>query len=231
MGNESSVAPRGDSAFCGDATRSCGLRDTSSMTASRVLTMNSMSSRPMHRGGLIRITLLCWPPLPTSRPYERQRSMTSAVSSAAGSRVRRSRTSSMPTKRPTPRTSPMIWCLRLSSSSLGMRRRLISRALRCRPSASMMSSTAVPAAHATGFPPLVLKYCTPSKASAISRRHTTAPSGKPLPMGLPSTRMSGTTPCASKAQKCVPQRPKPVCTSSAMTMPPAWRMWAYALRR
>ena len=50
---------------------------------------------------------------------------------------------------------------------------------------------------------------------------TTAPSGRPLPIGLPSTTMSGTTPCVSKPQKCVPSRPKPICTSSAMQTPPA----------
>ena len=65
-----------------------------------------------------------------------------------------------------------------------------------------------------------------AKASAIARVVSTAPRGKPLPMGLPSTTMSGTTPWVSKPQKCVPSRPKPTCTSSAMQTPPAARTWA-----
>ena len=43
--------------------------------------------------------------------------------------------------------------------------------------------------------------------------------------------MSGTTSWASKAQKCVPRRPKPVCTSSAMQTPPAARTRAYTSAR
>jgi len=40
---------------------------------------------------------------------------------------------------------------------------------------------------------------------------------------LAMVTMSGTTPWFSKPQKCVPVRPKPVCTSSAMHRPPASR--------
>jgi len=83
-------------------------------------------------------------------------------------------------------------------------------------SSSTTSSTARPAAHETGFPPKVLKNSMPlSKAAAISRVVTTAPSGKPLPIGFPSTTMSGTTPCASKPRSA-PQPAEAVCTSSAM---------------
>ena len=50
---------------------------------------------------------------------------------------------------------------------------------------------------------------------------TTAPSGKPLPIGLPMVTISGTTLWVSNPQKCVPTRPKPTWTSSAMHSPPA----------
>ena len=90
----------------------------------------------------------------------------------------------------------------------------------------MTSSTASPAAQATGLPPKVLKNSMPlANESAIASVVTTAASGKPLPIGLPRTTMSGTTPWVSKPQKCVPSRPKPTCTSSAMQTPPAARTW------
>ena len=55
---------------------------------------------------------------------------------------------------------------------------------------------------ATGLPPKVEKNSMPlSKEAAISGVVTTAASGWPLPMGLPSTTMSGTTPWVSKPQK------------------------------
>ena len=54
--------------------------------------------------------------------------------------------------------------------------------------------THTPAAQDTGLPPAVLKYWQSSKDLAICRLTTTAASGKPLPMGLPSVTMSGTTP-------------------------------------
>ena len=59
-------------------------------------------------------------------------------------------------------------------------------------------------AQETGLPPKVLKYSIPvSNERAIAGVVTTAPSGWPLPIGLPSVTMSGTTPWVSKAQKCV----------------------------
>ena len=56
----------------------------------------------------------------------------------------------------------------------------------------MTSRTAVPTVADTGLPPNVLKYSIPlAKASAIARVVTTAPSGWPLPSGLPIVTMSG----------------------------------------
>jgi len=89
-----------------------------------------------------------------------------------------------------------------------------------------------PTAADTGLPPNVLKNSMPlSNDEAISRVVTTAPIGWPLPSGLPITTMSGTTPWASNAQKCVPMRPRPVCTSSAMHTPPAACTAAYTSAR
>jgi hypothetical protein len=67
--------------------------------------------------------------------------------------------------------------------------------------------------------------------SAISRRVTIAAIGNPLPMPFDMTTTSGTTPCASKPQKCAPVRPKPVCTSSTTSRPPAARTRAAAPAR
>ncbi len=66
-----------------------------------------------------------------------------------------------------------------------------------RPSRSMTSSTASPAAQETGLPPVVLKkWARAAKRSASSRRITSAPMGWPFPIGLPRVTMSGTTPAA-----------------------------------
>ena len=70
----------------------------------------------------------------------------------------------------------------------------------------------------------MLKYSIPvTNDAAISGVVTTAPSGCPLPIGLPRVTMSGTTPSSSKPQKCEPMRPKPTWTSSATHTPPAAR--------
>ena len=60
---------------------------------------------------------------------------------------------------------------------------------------------------------------------------TTAPIGCPLPIGLPSVTMSGTTPSWAKPQNASPTRPNPACTSSATQSAPAARALAYAVRR
>mmetsp|Transcript_431 Transcript_431/g.1265 ORF Transcript_431/g.1265 Transcript_431/m.1265 type:complete len:219 (-) Transcript_431:324-980(-) len=124
-------------------------------------------------------------------------------------------------------------CSVAASSSRRVRKCLpVSKACCCRPSRSMTSRTARPAAHATGFPPNVLKYSWPfAKEAAISSVHTTAANGKPLPNGLPMVTMSGVTPCCSNPQKCSPSRPKPTCTSSATHTPPLPRTRAYICSR
>lgn len=75
----------------------------------------------------------------------------------------------------------------------------------------------------------VLKYSTPLavKAPAISAVVATHDRGCPLPIGLPIVTMSGlkSSPCSWKAQKWLPTRPKPVCTSSATNTPPAERTY------
>jgi len=78
-------------------------------------------------------------------------------------------------------------------------------------------STAMPAAPAAVHPPQVLKYSIPPCANCLAKWGvvTTAPMGKPFPMGLPSVTMSGTTLYLSNAQKWEPTRPKPTWTCSA----------------
>ena len=62
-----------------------------------------------------------------------------------------------------------------------------------------------------------------ANAAAISGVVTTPASGCPSPAGLPNVTTSGTRPCVAKPQKSGPTRPKPTCTSSAMTRPPCAR--------
>ena len=81
----------------------------------------------------------------------------------------------------------------------------------------VLIALATPAVAETGLPPKVLKKIRRPTTSAISGRVTQAPSGAPLPSPLAMVTMSGVTPQFSKPQKCVPVRPKPVCTSSAIS--------------
>lgn len=75
----------------------------------------------------------------------------------------------------------------------------------------------------------VLKYSTPLavKAPAISAVVATHANGCPFPIGLPIVTISGqkSSPCSWKAQKWLPTRPKPVCTSSTTNTPPAERTY------
>ena len=151
---------------------------------------------------------------------------------AAGTNVSRSKTSSIPTKSPSPRTSPMMACFSINLRKPSIKCVPTWRALACNCSSAMTSRTAIPIAHETGLPPKVLKYSMPLlNEAAISGVVTTAANGWPLPIGLPIVTMSGTTSCVSKPQKCVPMRPKPTWTSSAMQRPPALRTCRYAALR
>ena len=75
--------------------------------ASSTSSVKSTSAAVMHIGGLMRSVLPNSPPLPISTPISRIASHTASVSCVAGSLVSRSRTSSTPSIRPMPRTSPM----------------------------------------------------------------------------------------------------------------------------
>src|SRR5690242_17963980 len=98
---------------------------------------------------------------------------------------------------------------------------------------SHIPNTASPTTAATGEPPNDEKYSMPLFAndSAMAVVVTTAASGNPLPNGLPTVTISGTTPCISNPQKCVPTLPNPTCTSSATHTPPAFRTVSYTLRK
>ena len=84
---------------------------------------------------------------------------------------------------------------------------------------SISSSVAWLAASETGLPPNV-EIVSPENASATSARATVAPIGMPFAMPLAKVMISGLTPQCSMPFQCVPVRPKPVCTSSQMKMPP-----------
>lgn len=84
----------------------------------------------------------------------------------AGSSVTRSRTSSTPRKRPEPRTSPIRGRRSCRSRNAPSRCSPTRRACAWRASCSSTSSTARPAAHATGLPPNVLKNSIPFKVVA-----------------------------------------------------------------
>jgi hypothetical protein len=58
----------------------------------------------------------------------------------------------------------------------------------------------------------------------VRPRVTTAPIGQPLPIGLRMATISGTTPWRANPHMPSPVRPKPGCTSSALSAPPAVRV-------
>ena len=93
--------------------------------------------------------------------------------------------------------------------------------------------TAMPAAPDAVHPPHVLKYSMPppEKDVAYSCVVTTAPIGKPFPIGLPRVTISGTTPYISNAQKWLPTLPKPTCTSSAIQAAPSSLIALYTASR
>ena len=159
-----------------------------------------MSAAVMHIGGVMRRMFPLSPPLPISAPSSLTRSKTCAAASFAGSFVARSFTSSTPTIRPEPRTSPMTGYFAFSFSNPWSSCAPRSRHACCRCSRSITSSTALPIAHETGLPPKVLKWMRCASVAAIAGVVTTAASGAPLPMLLAIVTMSGTTPCVSKPQ-------------------------------
>ena len=93
--------------------------------------------------------------------------------------------------------------------------------------------TAMPAAPDAVHPPHVLKYSMPppEKDVAYSCVVTTAPIGKPFPIGFPRVTISGTTPYISNAQKWLPTLPKPTCTSSAIHAAPSSLIALYTASR
>ena len=81
------------------------------------------------------------------------------------------------------------------------------------PGASMTSSTALPAAQASGLPPKVVPCVPGTSALANCSFASTAPSGKPPPMPFADDMTSGVMPAHSCANS-LPVRPMPDCTSS-----------------
>jgi hypothetical protein len=83
---------------------------------------------------------------------------------------------------------------------------------------SISSIVARAAAHDTGLPPYV-EPCDPNSQFMRSSRAIIAPSGMPLAIPFPESRMSGSTPKCSIAH-ILPVRPIPDWTSSATSMMP-----------
>mmetsp|Transcript_41580 Transcript_41580/g.106380 ORF Transcript_41580/g.106380 Transcript_41580/m.106380 type:complete len:319 (+) Transcript_41580:2892-3848(+) len=215
---------------------SSGSRGGSSSSSTARSTSSSIcaSSRPKDSGGLILITLLLGPSVESSTEWQRMHAATiQSATCGAGSLLPLSITTSMPRKRPQPRTSPTQGACPPSLRSPLSRNAPTSAALACSPSSASTSSTASPAAHAALHPPPVLKYSMPlANACAMRCVVTTAPMGKPFPMPLPSVTISGrVSPAASKPQKEQPMRPKPVCTSSATQTAPTALMEAHTSPR
>src|SRR5262247_700123 len=167
---------------------------TSASISSIVAASRSASVSEKGIGGLILITLWKGPSVPSKIPASRKRSEMNEASSVAGSSVSRSRTSSMPRNNPEPRTSPTISWRSARFRKPSSNRPPTRRACDCRPSSSVTASVSSPTAHDTVLPPKVLKNSMPlANEAAISDVVTTAPIGWPLPIGLPSTTISGTT--------------------------------------
>ncbi|OIQ67089.1 hypothetical protein GALL_513360 [mine drainage metagenome] len=88
-----------------------------------------------------------------------------------------------------------------------------------KPGARITSSTALPAAQASGLPPYVVPWVPGTSALANCSLARTAPSGKPPPIPLAEDITSGVIPDHSCANS-LPVRPMPVCTSSMPRMMP-----------
>ena len=136
----------------------------------------------------------------------------------------------MATIMPSERTSPMqlkracICFSRVTSFAPSCSERWLSFSF------SMTSSTASPAAQASGEPANVPPNPPTTGASMISALPITADSGTPPAMLLATVMRSGSTPACSIA-KFFPVRAKPVWISSAMSRMPCLSHRARRLRR
>ena len=186
-------------------------------------TISRASSIEMHSGGRIFRTFPWRPVVPISTPRSAILSFTRVRHAPAGSRVARSRTSSTPVIRPRPRTSP-IGFLALGQLAepraqvLADRRGVGDQLLRPR----CTSSTASAAAHATGFPPNVLKnvVCAPNRSAIVATRVRPRPPGSRSPSACRWSRCRGRppTPEAPHARRTGHGRPAP---RRRRTAPPA----------
>ena len=114
------------------------------------------------------------------RPFASASVRTRSRKSGAGSFVERSRTNSVATMRPRPRTSPISsWCA-WSSRSRASRCVPCVRAFSSKRSFSITSIVASAAATAATFPPKVFE-CEPWVVKSSSDGNVTAPSGNPPP--------------------------------------------------
>jgi hypothetical protein len=93
-----------------------------------------------------------------------------------------------------------------------------------------VSTTALAAAVESGLPPYVemLPTCQESATGTVA---SVAPRGSPFAMPFAIVMMSGSTFECWMPHMCLPVRPKPVCTSSAMKRPPYLRTMATAVSK
>ena len=100
---------------------------------------------------------------------------------------------------PGPRTSPIrassAWKRSRPARSSAPR----AAALATRPSRSIVSSTAIPAAQATGLPPYVVPWALLPQRSWRSRLVASAESGSPFAIAFAMQTASGTIPACSNA--------------------------------
>src|SRR5947207_6066966 len=126
---------------------------TSSNAPFKISHPSSSSACERFSGGTSRSTLSCAPQLSTTRPESRQTCRIFVCSFLSGTPSLP--TSSTPTIRPRPRTSPIagVRCCRSRSRRISSAPFSVALASTC--SRSKTSSVAIPAAHETGLPPKV----------------------------------------------------------------------------
>ena len=185
----------------------------SRISGTRISTIRSASVRLRIRGGSMRMT--------RSRVTLMSRPASSARSASAPGRA-----SSMPSIRPRPRISVTPGVPASAAASDSRRCAPTAWALSSRFSDSMASSTASPAAQASGPPPKVVPWLPGVSTPAAGPAASMAPMGTPPARPLASVITSGRMPahwCANH----LPLRPMPDCTSSIISSQPrsvqSWR--------
>src|SRR5207248_4673114 len=177
---------------------------TEATTSPQIRKASSTCDAETTSGGTIRTTFEYAPQVSSSKPLFDAACCTAAAVAVSGrpSAV----VNSVPTKSPSPRTSPIDGVLSATSRAPSISCRPRSAAFSTRPSSWMTSSVASAAAHETALPPYV-PPCEPGHAFAISSSEAAmADNGNPLARPFAVVTMSGLTPKWSCPQN-LPVRP------------------------